>query len=407
MSGWTRALHRSWLVAGVLVLSAALMPATAHGQAGTPRGGSVSPSGFEQTGPVAIAGLPVVGEVLSVFPGQWSPTPVSTTVTWYADARRVGVGTTYRVQVSDLGATLSATVEVSDGAGTTATATSSRRGPVVAPVTITSRAVVSGEIQVGQVLTVVLPTYTGEVVETRIDWCLLFEGRDTCGLGSGLTWTVPGGTEGGRPWVQVTLVDAFGRPHVSTSGDVDAVIPVRPGTMTMKAAPRITGEAVVGRTLELRTGDWNPVFPTFDVTWLRDGVPVPGEKNRSYRVRTADVGARISARIVVSKRGYSDFTATTRPTAVTRAVSRISVRSRVRGRTVTLKVSVSAAGLTSLTGKVRVKLGRRTLRTLTLKKGNVTVVLPKQARGRKQYVLSYLGSSTSTSATTTVTVRVR
>ena len=67
--------------------------------------------------------------------------------------------------------------------------------------------------------------------------------------------------------------------------------------------PRISGTTRRGRTLTASYGSWS-TGTTFTKQWLRDGVAIPGATKKTYVLTRADVGHKISIRLVASKAGY-------------------------------------------------------------------------------------------------------
>ncbi len=59
-------------------------------------------------------------------------------------------------------------------------------------------------------------------------------------------------------------------------------------------APRITGTARVGRTLTATRGTWDPAATSYRFSWRRDGVPITDATRRTYEVRRADRGDRLT-----------------------------------------------------------------------------------------------------------------
>ncbi|WP_158296608.1 DUF3152 domain-containing protein [Nocardioides albidus] len=97
--------------------------------------------------------------------------------------------------------------------------------------------------------------------------------------------------------------------------------------LTQVQASSYDGKRKYGRTLEVDPGAWSPAPERIGYQWLRDGVPIPGEVGRRYRIAPADVGHRLDVAIVVGATGYAD-TATQLP--VGRIKHRVGVRRTVR-----------------------------------------------------------------------------
>ncbi|WP_157432610.1 DUF3152 domain-containing protein [Aeromicrobium sp. Root472D3] len=84
--------------------------------------------------------------------------------------------------------------------------------------------------------------------------------------------------------------------------------PVAKGTFASTRPPSITGSPKYGRKLTGRTGSFSR-RADLDYRWLRDGRPIGGAKGRHHRVRSADVGHRITFRVKASRPGFSTVTA--------------------------------------------------------------------------------------------------
>jgi hypothetical protein len=63
---------------------------------------------------------------------------------------------------------------------------------------------------------------------------------------------------------------------------------------------------------------WSPAPVKLTFQWLRDGKPVKKRTARSYRLGKADVGHRISVRVVGRKSSYAPVTVTSKVTAKVR-----------------------------------------------------------------------------------------
>ena len=66
--------------------------------------------------------------------------------------------------------------------------------------------------------------------------------------------------------------------------------------------PTISGTKRKGRTLTANYGTWTS-GTTFSKQWLRDGAPIAGATKKTYVLKTADVGHKISVRLVGTKAG--------------------------------------------------------------------------------------------------------
>jgi hypothetical protein len=94
----------------------------------------------------------------------------------------------------------------------------------------------------------------------------------------------------------VSLVAAY-----SEGASVPAVsAPVTLAAPKAKTKPRVVGPNVVGYRIACKNGAWAwPGAASFTVQWLRDGTPRPGKTSTTYKVGPADVGRKISCRVML------------------------------------------------------------------------------------------------------------
>lgn len=81
--------------------------------------------------------------------------------------------------------------------------------------------------------------------------------------------------------------------------------------------PAITGTARVGKGLTSSPGRWSPAEGlTLRRQWFRGTTAIPGATGVTYTVQPADLGRRLSVRVIASRPGYVAGSATSAPTAV-------------------------------------------------------------------------------------------
>jgi len=71
-------------------------------------------------------------------------------------------------------------------------------------------------------------------------------------------------------------------------------VTVNPDPVMTGVTPTITGTATVGSTLTAVAGDWTPSGTEFTYQWRRNNVAITGATASTYKVTTADAGARIT-----------------------------------------------------------------------------------------------------------------
>lgn len=147
----------------------------------------------------------------------------------------------------------------------------------------------------------------GYVVEASIS--LLEYG----GLGSihGLDVQVNDATGGARTAIR-NWADPTGVGYQSTARW--GVATLVEGSLIEQAAftPTITGTAVVGKTLGV---SGLPSGSTLSYQWLRNGAPIAGADDATYKLTSADGGTRISVAVTSVRDGYADRTETSAKTA--------------------------------------------------------------------------------------------
>ncbi len=177
---------------------------------------------------------------------------------------------------------------------------------------------------------------------------------------------------------------------------------------TLLSPPVITGPAVVGGTVSLSDGDWDPAGRRLTIgrAWMLDGVAMPGD-GASFTLLPDHVGRVISAVITASTARSHDATATAAGVRVAPAPTRTALAKKRRSTKPTVIVTVKAAGLTPV-GKVAISRGRKVLRTVKLVDGTATATVTGLKSGTHRLVASYLGSkvaATSTSRTLKLKIR--
>ena len=272
-----------------------------------------------------------------------------------------------------------------------------------------TRPTVSGTVRVGSTLRVSTGTWDPASVTTRVQW--LRDGKVISGATSS-SYTLKAADGGARVSVRVTASGGAGwLPTSVTSAQVSVPVPVRNVTRAS-----ISGTVAFGRTVRVQRGQWSPEPVSTSVQWLRDGVAIAGATSSSYTVVKADIGTRLSVRVVARGADGSQATSTSVSTKVAKVVPsvRVSAPSVKAGSQVKVTVQVDAGGVLSRPlGTVRVTVGSST-KTVTLKSshvGKVTVTFAARAKG--SYKVSATYTPTSSSATyltggtsSTVTLKV-
>jgi hypothetical protein len=134
---------------------------------------------------------------------------------------------------------------------------------------------------------------------------------------------IPGAT---KPTYAVTNKVAGKRIGVRITGKLSNGDSVSTTTTVTKRAigkltthrPKITGKLRPGKKLVASVKAWSPARVKLAYQWLRDGKAVKSRTARTYRLGRADVGHRISVRVVGRKASYATATVRSPATAKVR-----------------------------------------------------------------------------------------
>ena len=84
--------------------------------------------------------------------------------------------------------------------------------------------------------------------------------------------------------------------------------------LKLTPTPKITGQAVSGKTLKVSAGKWD-AGTTLTYQWLSDGTEVPGETASTYQLTTDDVGHIITVAVTGTKNNYAEASKTSKATS--------------------------------------------------------------------------------------------
>ncbi|MCU1425275.1 MAG: ExeM/NucH family extracellular endonuclease, partial [Microbacteriaceae bacterium] len=207
-----------------------------------------------------------------------------------------------------------------------------------------------------------------------------------------VTITIPDATAAGTLVLTVTV------PQTGTAIDVPLQVAVSAQPIEAVTAPTITGTPRVGSTLTTTGGTWSVVNPTLAFQWNRNGEPIDGATNSSYRVTAADAGATITVTATATAEGALPGSATSAAvTVATIASSTTGSADRLlasRNAIISYTVIVRASGAVPV-GEVTIYDFGRPIATVTLDvddRGRATVTLPKLGRGLHLLTSAYAGN---------------
>ncbi|WP_418059918.1 hypothetical protein [Pimelobacter simplex] len=287
--------------------SADLAGAQALAVAGAPRTGIDAQLALIKVQPTAkpyISGVPRVGDTLAVTVGSWLPQSddYQFTSTWFRSGSPdpIGTGDSIVVPAAALGDKI--TVRVSGTlAGYDANAIVSEPTPTVAPEPTSLASVVPprvlGTAQVGRTLTVDPGTW--EATPNAYGYLWLADGTQIPGA-TARTFTLTPAQLGKDITV---LVTAIAPGYLAGYGQARAASEVKPGTLSVRTAPRIKGKAKVGSRLTVTYAAASPAA-TVRIQWTVGGKPVAGATRATYKPGKAAKGKKVRAVVTYTAPGY-------------------------------------------------------------------------------------------------------
>jgi surface antigen len=129
---------------------------------------------------------------------------------------------------------------------------------------------------------------------------------------TGPTYTPNAGQVGVAFSVRVAAGRAGYLTGYSSSG---ATAPTAPGTMAVASAPTVTGVPKVTGVLTATGGSFSPAATATGISWLADGVPIPGATQPTLTLGAAQLNHRITAVVTGQRAGYTNGVASSAPTA--------------------------------------------------------------------------------------------
>jgi surface antigen len=354
----------------------------------TPASTAVAPGVITATVRPTVTGDPKLGAVLSASSGTWSPAPTGVAYQWSADGTAVAGATTSTLTMTPalVGKKVAVTVTASK-TGYPSVAAASLPTVAVKPgiFATTTAPSVTGTARYGQTLTLRPGAFTGSPA-VAVQW---LRGDTAVPGATGPTYQLGAADLGTRITARLTLTQAG---YTTATVPTAATAAVDGMVFPAIARPTVAGVARNGSTLTLRRPKV-PAGTTVTVQWLRGSTVVPGATGATYRLRAADLGSRMSARIVLQKPLYQSTTSRSPLTAAVRSLPNVRVallpgRGRLR-----VTVNVTAPGVTVVTGTVRIRSGGELLAQQALVGGSKAVSVALKS-GRRTVRVSYLGSST-------------
>ena len=89
-------------------------------------------------------------------------------------------------------------------------------------------------------------------------------------------------------------------------------------TFAVKAKPKVTGVAKVGKQLRAVTSVFTPRPTSIRYQWLRGNKVIKGATKAAYKVTRKDRGRQLRVRVTAARKGYATKVVTSKPVRVKR-----------------------------------------------------------------------------------------
>lgn len=226
-----------------------------------------------------------------------------------------------------------------------------------------------------------------------------------------LVWempSVPGviGSETAEYRVTISNMRYRGRYQPDHTYTVKIFDPRLSITATSRAS--LDGFPRVGSVLTAKPPAWSVEGTASHYQWYRGSDRIHGATKPSYRLTAGDVGHRMTVEVTGTKLYCFNGESLSQPSArVAKKTATSRLSGKVSGRTVKLSFSVSSDGEPAITGRARLKEGRKTVKKLTVTSGRATAKLTKVKRGNHTYTVSWTGNARVAGTSAAAKVKVK
>ncbi|WP_200332395.1 FG-GAP-like repeat-containing protein [Leucobacter sp. L43] len=156
---------------------------------------------------------------------------------------------------------------------------------------------VGGTARVGEKLSAKVPAAQPKPVQQKHQW---LRNGTAIPQATSLTYTLTPDDAGKQIAFRVTS-SKFGYARSVTASSATTVAP---GQLTA-ITPKVAGTAKSGSSLRADTGAWGPSPVQLAYQWNRNGNPISGATQATYKLSNGDIGRRISVSVTGKKHGYT------------------------------------------------------------------------------------------------------
>ncbi len=258
---------------------------------------------FTATPKPKITGKAVPAQVLTATPGTWGPSTATLSYQWYRGTTAIPGATkaTYTVTAADGGAALKVIVTGSQLGYASSAQTSAATAAVPLSV-VGTKPTISGEAVVGKTLTAQAGTWGPEKVTLSYQW---YRGTAAISKATGATYLVTAADAGKALSVKVTGGFSGYLATTLQSASTAAVKTTAAPAKITGTGVKISGTAKPGKKLSVKAGSWGPSGVKLSYRWYVNGKAIKGATGKTYQVKSADKGRRITVKVTGTKTGLT------------------------------------------------------------------------------------------------------
>ncbi|MFO6452809.1 MULTISPECIES: hypothetical protein [unclassified Aeromicrobium] len=182
--------------------------------------------------------------------------------------------------------------------------------------------------------------------------------------------------------------------------------------MRFTAEPTITGSPVPGQVLTAQPGTYSPAATAFTYTWSAVDIGSSSEyrvvgTGRTFRVPASFANHAVRVTVLPSRPGYEVPRLSTQTRI--KSPSRVGLKAKAGKGKATVSVSVTSPEhrSTSLNGKASIYAKGKRIKTVTVRRGQATITIGKQKKGKRTYTVRYSGSWITTPSQRSIRIAIR
>ncbi|WP_449277056.1 sunset domain-containing protein [Leucobacter sp. GX24907] len=270
-------------------------------------------AGVLKTATPKVSGKAIVGQTVKASAGSWTA-GTKFSYQWKRNGKSIKGATksSYKLKSADAKAKITVTVTGKLTGYTTAAKTSKATAAVLRTLTATPKPKVTGTVRAGSVVKAQPGNWKPVPVKLGYRWYR--DGK-----------AIKGAT---KSTYRLTKSDAGKKITVQVRGAKSGYVSVTKTSAAKKvpkvlkaAKPKISGSVAVGKKLVAKRGTWTS-GTKFSYQWKRNGKSIKGATKSSYKVKAADLNARITLTVKGMKKGYASEVRTSAKTKVVKYPNR-------------------------------------------------------------------------------------